>query len=348
VTEDIGAPKSERDFAGRPALPVRRLVKTLSLALVALAAEAALSSSFAECPNDYYVTKNSACLGQLISLLEKLPNPDQPTLGIHEHFYVGFLGAGVLGSQTEIWRAIDGLTSAHARAVASAALCVANRAQEANALAALAHFSAVCHEAASPPLLAISPVDHSEQNDLLIGAYASTGDVRYIEHILDNFVQVDRVVAAEAIRLDLVKGSKVGPDPPGGKGKFATIAKALCAKYDCRRDHRSFDRLLTLSSAHWALNSLSRSDQRMAGALNDFLIKHRDLAAIQASEEGAFYLYLLWLDGVKPIGHEDLPAKFIGGYESLKPADELVAPLKTSTGEVKFDMNRPPGDLFSK
>ncbi len=345
---DFGAPKQAEDFAGKPTPSVGRFARVLLLALVGLSADAALSSSVAECPNDYYVSKASACLTQLISLLEKLPNPKKPELGVQEYFYAGFLGAGVLSSDTGIQRAIDNLTSAHARAIASVALCVAGRAQEANTLAESAHFSIVCREAPSPPLLAISPVDRSEQNDLLIGAYASTGDVRFIEHILSNFVGADQAMVAEAIRLDLVKGSKVGPEPPVGKGKFARIAQALCTKYDCQRDRRSFMRLLTLSSAHWALNSLSQADERMAGALNGFFAEHRDLAATQTSEEGAFFLYVQWLAGLKPIGHEDLPPKFISGYESLRPANQLLAPLRTATGQLNFDLDGPPVNALRK
>ena len=89
-------------------------------------------------------------------------------------------------------------------------------------------------------------------NDLLIGAYNSAGDILYIDNILQNFKTADKKMVKDAIRFGFMY-SKFGKSSSPNKDHFANIAKSLKKKYYNEKDPKPFSRLMTLSTAFWAL-----------------------------------------------------------------------------------------------
>jgi hypothetical protein len=178
-------------------------------------------------------------------------------------------------------------------------------------------------------------------NDLLIGAYSSTGDNLYIDNILQNFKTADKKMVKDAIRFGFMY-SKFGKPSSPEKDHFVNIAKSLKKKYYNEKDPKPFLRLITLSSAFWALKSLAQNDKNLAKHLKQFFLES-ELKDIFLIEQNHFsnYLTSLVMDAVdigksdkKPFTKEEVnrqefvkrEKKLIADYENLKEPNvmELV------------------------
>lgn len=167
------------------------------------------------------------------------------------------------------------------------------------------------------------PVSVPLENDLLIGAYMATGDLSYIDHVLDNLRTSRDGMAADAIRIGLVMG-KFGNAPPG-RPNVMTIA--ACRKYGCPKNQPSRDvmRAMTIASAVWAIGSLANNDVPIKQELDRFFLNDPPLSAIYTTEQNAFarYLTLVTLWSVKKDNSLD---EALADYERLGPADALFNP----------------------
>jgi len=170
-------------------------------------------------------------------------------------------------------------------------------------------------------------------NDLLIGAYSSTGDNLYIDNILQNFKTADKKMVKDAIRFGFMY-SKFGKPSSPDKDHFANIAQSLKKKYYNEKDPKPFSRLMTLSTAFWALNSLAQNDKNLAKHLKQFFLEG-ELKDIFLIEQNHFSNYLtgLVIDAVdigksdkKSLAKEEvnrqefakINKKLIADYENLK------------------------------
>lgn len=171
-------------------------------------------------------------------------------------------------------------------------------------------------------------------NDLLIGAYSSTGDNFYISRILQNFKTADKKMAKDAIRFGFLFG-KFG-NSLSYKDHYTNMVQSLKKKYYNEKDPnpKQFLRLMSLSSAFWALNSLAENDENLAKYLKQFFAEG-ELKNIFLIEQNHFsnYLTALVLDA-SGIGEPDtkspskektkIPSfaqknkKLIADYEELK------------------------------
>ncbi len=168
-------------------------------------------------------------------------------------------------------------------------------------------------------------------NDLLIGAYNSTGDNLYLDNILQNFKTADKKMVKDAIRFGFMYskfGKPFSPDKDRFANHFANIAKSLKEKYYNKKDPKPFSRLMTLSTAFWALNSLAQNDRNLSRHLKQFFLEG-ELKDIFLIEQNHFSNYLtgLVMDAVD-IGKSDkilLTKEEINLQEFVKKNKKLIA-----------------------
>jgi hypothetical protein len=115
----------------------------------------------------------------------------------------------------------------------------------------------------------------------LIGAYMASGDTALIERILANFSSTDDGMVSDAMRFGFAH-SKFGPSLTP-KGRENVMAPTGCAKYQCKSDPAKFLRVLTLSSAFWALQSLGGRDDGIRKTFAGFFERDPRLKKLHAA-----------------------------------------------------------------
>ena len=189
--------------------------------------------------------------------------------------------------------------------------------------------------ATTPPLPALRPSTSPGDNDLLIGGYMASGDVRLIRNILENFSTADDSMAADAIRFGLLSSKFGAALAPAGREK--RIAAALCDKYACKTDPAKLYRVVTLGTAYWALQSIGQQDERVKSAFTEFFDKTPRLKAILAQEKLGFANYLVAASleaglkqGASPYQQASLGTieEALSKYESLGAASSVVEAME--------------------
>jgi hypothetical protein len=181
-----------------------------------------------------------------------------------------------------------------------------------------------------PPLEDVKPRSVPGDNDLMIGAFMATGDPAYIKAVLGNFTNAEDDVIHDAVRLGLMQPKFSKNDLRGG---FQRMAHAGCDKYQCKRDLSAFMRVMTLSSAYWALNSLASADETIRRTSQEFLDADPRIKAIFATEREAFANYLTDVVAWTMLkDRPDLKAHTVFDdaltqYENLGPATAMLTPL---------------------
>ena len=187
------------------------------------------------------------------------------------------------------------------------------------------------------PLSAVAPSTDPADNDLLIGAYMASGDANFIERILQNFSDADDSTVSDGLRMALMQG-KFGPTLVP-KGRETVTVKAACAKYQCKADPAKLFRLLTLSSAFWALQSLAQHDEGIRKTFAGFFERDARLKRLLAAEQTAFGNYMtslavvIGLKGDRASKKADQAyaamSKAASIYENLGSAQDAFAPIET-------------------
>ena len=294
--------------------------------LLTLAAPRALAASAHEtCTKNFYQHKDAQCITTVIKQLNSQGIADDS--GAINPPLIGFF-AQIFSTDPALTAVIlDKTATMKAAPLFIAALDKAGLEKEAQSYAAKGghkDFYAAIAEKKATRLAAITPRDNPADNDYLIGAYMASGDIAHIKKILGNFTSASPQMAADALRISMVMNT-FGPSfsPPGRKSEIMQFA---CARYECKKDRADLMRLLTLSSAFWALNSLAPSDVGIDGALKETFGGDTPLKNILMGENVAFsnYKVSLALLAVLP----DNPDAMATGaaFESLKPAATLAIP----------------------
>ncbi|TPM25112.1 hypothetical protein [Mesorhizobium sp. B2-3-4] len=264
----------------------------------------------------FYRTKDAGCLDRLVASLDRTPP------GIENGAIIGFFAA-LFDSSPQMRRTLlDAVHSNRAAATYFIALSKAGLADEARRFASAHGLEGAI--SGNPTLLKdVRPVSVPLDNDLLIGAYMATGDLSYVDHILENLRDSRDGMAADAIRMGLLMGKFGGPAP--GRPNIMTIA--ACRKYGCPRNQPSEDmmREMTIASAVWAVGSLAKNDVAIKQELDRFVRADLRLSAIYETEQNAFARYLtlvtLWSANKDSSLDEALM-----DYERLGAADALLKP----------------------
>ena len=164
----------------------------------------------------------------------------------------------------------------------------------------------------------------------------ASGDTALIARILENFSSADDGMVSDAMRLGFMN-SKFGPSVTP-KDRPNVMAPRPAQKYQCKTDPAKFFRVLTLSSAFWALQSLGRQDDGIKKTFAGFFERDARLKKLLAGEGAAFgnYLTALTMFSVfKPdqAGDTDQTVTSMNkaalAYENLEPANKVFEHIET-------------------
>lgn len=281
--------------------------------------------------SSYYRTKSPACLDETLAKFRQMPPTSRADA------IVGFLAQLFRDSPAERERILKSEPSEHVRQYELFSLYEAGLVNEAEKFAAANNLSGFAEKMRSSPIVLLEDIRPSSvpgDNDLLIGAYMASGDTVFIQRILDNFSSADDSMASDALRIWLMKG-KFGPTL-APKGRNPVIMQAACERYQCKKDQKSLLHVLTLSSAIWALQSLSDRDDGIKKTLSNFFERDSRLKAIFATEQTAFGNYvtaLAVLTTLKDGQGEDQQRAYAAMnksasiYENLGSPSDAFAPM---------------------
>jgi hypothetical protein len=175
------------------------------------------------------------------------------------------------------------------------------------------------------PIKQLKSAANPADNDILIGAYMASGNTGYIKSILENFSSASDDMARDALRLSFVS-SKFGPTntPPG---REPVMMQAACQKYECRKDMQRMMRVMTLSSAFWALLSLSQPDAGIKSTLAGFFENDPRLKRLLADESHAFGNYMTTLALTAAIKDNVNFNASLSIYERLGSGQDAIAAM---------------------
>lgn len=304
------------------------LVSVVLLVFAAMPARAAPADK--DCTQNFYQHKDAQCITTVIKQLNSRGIADDT--GAINPALIGFF-ARIFSSDAALTSVIlDKTASMKSAPLFIAALDKAGLAQQAETYAASSghqEFYAAMRDKKTTPLSEVTPRNSPADNDYLIGAYSASGDIAYIKKILGNFTAVAPQMAADALRVSMVM-NKFGPtfSPPD---RTSEIMQFACARYECKKDRADLMRLLTLSSAFWALNSLAVNDAAIKTSLTETFVDDARLKNILAAENVAFSNYLVSITLLAAFPDNADAKATVAAFESLKPAATLVIPPMKDT-----------------
>ena len=171
----------------------------------------------------------------------------------------------------------------------------------------------------------IKPIADAYENDVLIGAYMASGNTGYIKSILGNFLSASDGMIRDSLRIAMMH-TKFGPAirPPGREN---VMMPAACQKYECKKDLHGLMRVLTLSSAFWAMQSLSRQDEAIEATFSGFFENDARLKRLLAVESNGFANYLTALASYAAIKDDANVNASLSVYEKLGSARDAIAAM---------------------
>jgi len=287
------------------------------------------------CMNDYYRTKLPACVDTILSQIRDAPSwpkSEPKTL-------IGFLAQLFRSSPDEKRRVISSERSEYLRAIYLQALYRAglhddaeNFARTYGGLPGLRNFEIL----KLPPVDEVRPSLAPGDNDLLIGAYMASGNTVFIERILENFSSADDSLASDGLRMGLMQ-YKFGPTFVPKERGTVTMA-AACDKYQCKGNPAKLYRLLTLSTAIWAMQALGKSDEGISKTAASFFERDKRLKELLTAEQTALGNYIVAVALVTALKSDHAAAdadqayaamsKAASTYETLGSGRDAFAPIE--------------------
>jgi len=285
-----------------------------------------------DCMATYYREKSRACLDDMLERFRQMP-PNSPTENM-----TGFLARLFKDSPQERERILKAEPSARVKQTVLFSLYVAGLVEEAQTFAASNNLVTLSERVRAMhlvPLDAAKPSSVPAVNDLLIGAYMASGDTTLIKHILENFSSADDSMVSDSLRIGMMQ-SKFGPGL-APKGHQTTTMQTACDKYQCKADPTKLYRIMTLSTAIWALQSLAAKDDGIRKTLSDFFQSDARLKNLYDAERNAFANYLVAVTAVTVLKDGQTNAEQNPGlaamskaasiYENLGPPNDAFVPM---------------------
>ena len=154
----------------------------------------------------------------------------------------------------------------------------------------------------------------ASQNDLLIGAYFTTGDDIYLKNMLHNLKAEKKEKIKDVIRVAMVMtkfGYSLSPTSHQSK-----MWESVKKKYYSPQNPNYIINFITMSSIFWALDSIAKNDENVAKYLKSFLIDNK-LDAVFQNEQINCYNYTMLALVIANI-QDPKTNKLISDYEELK------------------------------
>lgn len=240
-----------------------------------------------DCMAKYYVAKPDDCIQTIVALVRATPasKPVSPAA-------VGFLGEVFRANPAVRARLLETNDTRDVSAVFMTALHLAGLKDDAVAYAKVKGLPQA-PQAAEYSLVKYKPGTYPGDNDMFIGAYMASGNKEYIRKIFANFDSAEDGMVADALRISIVQGKFGARMAPSGH--TSAIVKNACAKYSCTTNKIAMSRVLTLSSAYWAMQSLSRSDEGIKQVFENYIAGSPKFKEILSREQTAVSNYLTTL-----------------------------------------------------
>jgi hypothetical protein len=277
----------------------------------------------------FYRNKDVSCIDAIIGILPNLPrNPANIQGGLVNPGLLGFFAHLFTNNRAEKARLLALDVSPQAKLLFTDALYEAGLEKEAQAYGNANGFPDSVKSLQGTgvvPLKQIKPIANPFDNDVLIGAYMASGNTDYIKSILRNFSSASDDMVRDSVRLSMMQ-TKFGPTlTPPGREKI--MMQAACEKYECKKSMNDLMRVMTLSSAAWAMGSLSQQDAGIKRTFTDFFENDSRFKQLYAVEANAFANYLTTLAlyaGIKDNANVNASLSI---YEKLGSARDAVAAL---------------------
>jgi hypothetical protein len=311
----------EEDGRQGDAMTKKKLV--FSLLLLLALADTSRAADGSNCMSTFYQNKDLSCIDATITDTAKSGRRDNPAL-------VGFFAEIFNIYPQEKSRLLRQDVPPAIRVTFIEALYEAGLREDAQTYATANGFATGFNnlqKSGLAPLKQLKPIADPRQNDVLIGGYMASGNIEHIKRILENFSSADDGMVADALRLAMMQG-KFGPSlaPPG---REKVIVQTACEKYECKKDVRQLMRAMTLSSAFWAIRSLSQQDAGIKKTFAGFFESDPRLKQILIVENTAFSNYLTTLALFAAIKDKPGIETSLSIYEKLGSAKDAVDALAT-------------------
>jgi hypothetical protein len=311
-------------------MTMKRLVLGIALAVALWPSAGVAQAPAADCALTYYREKSEVCLDETLAGLRDAMSV-KPEVNAA---MVGFLAGVIKSTPAMEGKIVAAIGPPAMKATILMALDRAGRDEAARSFAQTENLQAALAglENELPPRLdEVKPRSAAADNDMLIGAFMATGDPAYIKAILGNFSAAEDDQIRDAVRIALMQGRFDEHDPRGG---YRRLARVACGKYQCKHDSSAFSRIMTLSSAYWALASLAAKDETIRKTSQAFLAADPRVKAIEQNEEDAFAAYLERLADWTAARNDPNSADKakaeearLSGYENLGPTRDLLHSL---------------------
>ena len=309
-------------------MAMNKLRHSLSVALtIVLLTATVATAKVDECQSHFYQHKQTHCVDAMVQQAYAADSVQQQRSSVAPT--AGFLAFYFMAYPQEMERLLLQPSPPHGKIILFDALwraslfAEAQRFAQAHGLTTKYDHYVAHHE---PAIGTLQPKHNPADNDRLIGAYAASGNTVYIKNILHHFTTADEAMVHDALRIALAMqqfGSALAP-----KERTPVMLNAACEKYDCKKDNQRFSQVMTLVTAYWALNSLSKEDEGVEKTLSQFFDQNTALKRRLDTELMALNNYKVAMVAfiAKP-DHSALLAS-LNAYETLQPAEQAFEHFK--------------------
>ena len=281
-----------------------------------------------DCLMKFYQSKDKACINDFIKKISGAAETDNKNGGVSS-WAVGFFAKLFQSDPQAKAEVLKQEATADTKILFSAALYAAGLKDEAKTYARAQGIPNALRDMEEHGLSSLEQVKPANpgENDFLIGAYTASGDVEYIKRILENFKGASDDMARDSLRLSMMMG-RFGPALTVPDRHPATM-RTVCEKYHCKQNSKDLMRFMTLSSAFWAVKSVSASDSVVKKIFSDFFDQDSRLKEILAEENISFANYVTSLTAYSAIKDNENINSSLSIYEELgSGADAAKAMIK--------------------
>lgn len=306
---------------------MKKIISILILLFLSLPTTAIAKEDTTCDPNFIYKTKNTKCIDNVIAKLDNTKADTNKNPDIHANIegMVGLLAVIFNDMPEELERLLAQESNQYKKSVYVESLYRAGLLERARTYADtnnLSDYFKLYAKYNLPAIKTVKPEFNPSDNDLLIGAYMASGNIKYIESILENYKSADENMVGIAFRMAFMI-NKFGKDlTPEGRDKSMIVA--ICKKYECKTNPKDFLRVSTLSSAIWALQSLSKQDEGIKKTLGSFFSNNVKIKQTYINEQTAFSNYMTGLIAFAAIKDNKNINESLAIYEQLGSGEDAL------------------------